>query len=107
MSLMSQKNLLLPFVAEGEFLKKSYLGFFVKQIEEENVLQLSTVLFLYYFSDIFRMTFFCYFNYSFYSHIVEVFSNLKGHWTTGPRRLCSFSLCVLMLVKTSTSMLST
>lgn len=78
--------------------KKFLIFFFVKPVDKENVLKLGTVLFLYYFSDIFRITFFCYFNYSFYSHIVKVFANFEGHWTTSPLRLRSFSLRVLILL---------
>lgn len=41
---MSQKIVLLPFVAEGEFEKK-FDFFFLKPVDKENVLQLGTVLF--------------------------------------------------------------
>lgn len=50
-SLMSQKILLLLFVAGGEFKKKIWWVFFsfFKPIDEENVLQLSPVLFILFF----------------------------------------------------------
>lgn len=68
--------------------------------------QLSTVLLDTIFLTILELLCFCYFNYSFYSHIVKVFANSEGHWTTSPLRLSSFSLYVLILVETSTSMWS-
>lgn len=66
------------FIAEGEFKwKKDY--FFFKASRWQNCIATQYCTFLYNFSDIFKITLFCYFYYLFYSHIVKVFTAFQGH----------------------------